>query len=112
MPAPFSDQVDAYSATRTGPHRRRSVVTEIFRRIACAGTICGAVVLLGACSALGTGARDQAYKNFLTAVAKAPQDGYTPYWLGRECEAGGLTFTGPSVPDFCAYVEGDGVSMD
>jgi hypothetical protein len=42
---------------------------------------------------------DQDYKNFLTAVGRAPGEGYTPYWLGRSFSAGGLTFAGPSVSD-------------
>jgi hypothetical protein len=41
-------------------------------------------------------------------VATAPQDGYTPYWLGRGFVAGGLTFTGPYTADFAEEVEGGG----
>lgn len=39
----------------------------------------------------------EGYHSFQTAVARAPKDGYTVYWLGRSFTAGGLTFTGPEV---------------
>jgi len=52
------------------------------------------------------------YKSFLTAVAKAPDDGYSVYWLGREFQAGGLTFKGPEVGDFGDEVVGGGVGFD
>ncbi len=51
------------------------------------------------------------YDNFKTAVANADQQGYTPYWLGREFVAGGLTYKGPDVADFGDEVDGGGVSM-
>jgi hypothetical protein len=40
------------------------------------------------------------YHNFQTAVAQAPTQHYTGYWLGRSFVQGGVTFKGPSVPDF------------
>jgi hypothetical protein len=52
------------------------------------------------------------YANFQTAVAHAPQDGYTPYWLGRSFQAGGLTFVGPITGDPGYEVDGGGISMD
>jgi len=53
------------------------------------------------------------YKSFLTAVAKAPDDGYSVYWLGREFQAGGLTFKGPSADDsrISAFSGGGGVEF-
>jgi len=57
--------------------------------------------------------REAGWHNFQTAVARAPQDGYTVYWLGNEFQAGGHTFTGPSVPDpSIAEVQGGGVVID
>jgi hypothetical protein len=47
------------------------------------------------------------YHNFQTAAAEAPKQHYTAYWLGRSFAQGGVTFTGPSVPDFGQV--GDGV---
>lgn len=58
-----------------------------------------ACVLLFACTDAGR-ADDQDYQNFLTLAKRAPAEGYTMYWLGRQLEGGGLTFTGPSVSDF------------
>jgi hypothetical protein len=73
------------------------------------------ILLLGALlsGCFGGVSRDpgQGYKNFQTAVAKAPQDGYAAYWLGRKFRAGGLTFTGPDVADFGTEVTGGGVQM-
>lgn len=51
-----------------------------------------------------TPADDEFYGNFLTAVARAPSAGFTPYWLGREFPVGGLTFTGPTAPTFAKVV--------
>jgi hypothetical protein len=60
-----------------------------------------------------TAARSQdRYANFQTAVAHAPQDGYTPYWLGGSFQARGLTFVGPITDDVYYEVDGGGVSMD
>jgi len=58
-----------------------------------------ACMLLLACTDSGR-ADDQDYQNFLTLARRAPDEGYTMYWLGRQFEAGGLTFTGPSVSDY------------
>jgi hypothetical protein len=75
------------------------------------------IVLAAACvgaaaSACTNGAigEQHDYSNFQRAVAKAPQQGYTPYWLGRSFEAGGLTFNGPFVADFGDEVSGGGLS--
>src|SRR6266496_2942698 len=71
-----------------------------FHRMVVIGAICGVAALMMACGALAGRNSDQGYKNFVTAAAKAEQDGYTAYWLGREFQADGRTFNGPSVADF------------
>ena len=68
-----------------------------------------ACVLLFACTDSGRG--DQSYQNFLKAAKQAPSDGYTMYWLGRQFDAGGVTFAGPSVDDFGQEVDGGGILM-
>jgi hypothetical protein len=73
------------------------------------GLVIAAAVFAAACT-LGTD-REAGWHNFQTAVAHAPQDGYTVYWLGREFQAGGLTFTGPDVADFGTEVSGGGLEM-
>lgn len=52
------------------------------------------------------------YDNFRTVVATAPGDGYTPYWLGRQFEAGGQQFRGPFTSVIGHEVPGYGVSTD
>ncbi len=51
------------------------------------------------------------FNNFKKAVEDAKADGYTPYWLGKRFEAGGLTFEGPYVDDFFDGLSGGGVSF-
>lgn len=51
------------------------------------------------------------YKNFLAAATRAPQDGYTMYWLGRNPTVGGLVFEGPGVSGFGADIEGGGINL-
>jgi hypothetical protein len=46
------------------------------------------------------------YENFVEAVANAEEVGYTPYWLGRDFSYNGVTFFGPSMPDFGAEIQG------
>jgi|CXWL01.1.fsa_nt_gi hypothetical protein len=50
--------------------------------------------------------QERGFSNFQTAVASADADGYTPYWLGREFEAGGMTFKGSHVSDYGGEIEG------
>ena len=50
------------------------------------------------------------YENFVDLAEQADELGFTPYWLGRSFEAGGLIFEGPSVADFGADVTGGGIS--
>jgi hypothetical protein len=52
------------------------------------------------------------FDNFKTVVPTAPGDGYTPYWLGREFEAGGQQFRGPYTSAIELKVPGGGVSTD
>ena len=60
---------------------------------------CLAALVASACAATSRDP-DQDYKTFQTAATQAPREGYTPYWLGREFDAGSYTFSGPSVADF------------
>lgn len=55
---------------------------------------------------------DHEFHNYQTAVAQAPKEDWTPYWLGRSFDAGGLHFTGPTVADFGDEISGGGVTMD
>jgi hypothetical protein len=52
---------------------------------------------------------EQLFKNFQKAVANAKNEGYTPYWLGRRFDAGGVTFSGPSTDGSYQGREGGGV---
>ena len=72
------------------------------------------VVLIAACGPLGDdiseeAANRQGFDNFQTAVAS--DRNYDIYWLGREFEATGLTFRGPSVASFGDDVEGGGLGI-
>ena len=53
------------------------------------------------------------FDNFKTVVASAEQDGYTPYWLGRGFQAGGLEFRGPFAGDigFSTGITGGGAQF-
>jgi hypothetical protein len=66
-------------------------------RVVLAAACVGAAVSACAVSLPGP---DHEFHNYQTAVAQAPKQGWTAYWLGRSFEAGGMTFKGPSVPDF------------
>jgi hypothetical protein len=46
------------------------------------------------------------YQNFVNAIQQADEVGYTPYWLGRNITYEGVTFLGPSMPDFGGEIEG------
>jgi hypothetical protein len=50
------------------------------------------------------------FENYKDAAARAEEEGYTPYWLGRTFEAGGLTFYGPFAPPRDAFTRGGSVS--
>jgi hypothetical protein len=69
---------------------------------------------LVACDRAGTRQNAEAIlsDNFKTVVATAPRDGYTPYWLGQEFEAGGQQFRGPFTSVIGHEVPGGGVSTD
>jgi hypothetical protein len=75
------------------------------------GRLLVAVVFVVALTACIPARGDKSYQNFVKAAENAPSDGYTMYWLGREFEAGGVTFEGPSVDDFGQEVELGGVLM-
>jgi hypothetical protein len=51
----------------------------------------------------------EGFDNFETAVAS--DRNYDIYWLGREFEAGGLTFKGPDVASFGDEIEGGGLAF-
>ena len=61
-----------------------------------------------ACGCAADRASDQEFRNFKTAAARAPSQGWTPYWLGRNVSAGGLTFSGPNVGDIGSELTGGG----
>jgi hypothetical protein len=52
------------------------------------------------------GADDRGFRNFRERIENAQEEGFEVYWLGREFTAGGLTFRGPSVPDYGDEVDG------
>ena len=54
-------------------------------------TIVAFAILAASCVSGGTNAdaRRQGYEQFLTRVASARADGYSPYWLGQSFDAGG-----------------------
>jgi hypothetical protein len=54
---------------------------------------------------------EQDYQRFLDAVKRAPQEGWTPYWLGRSFTAGGETFEGPGVGGIGGTIEGGGINL-
>ena len=55
-------------------------------------------------------AERQGFDNFKTAVARTDRN-YDIYWMGRDFEAGGLTYEGPDVADFGDEVDGGGLGM-
>ena len=77
-----------------------------------------AVPLLLAPACLGNSGKpvteDHFFDNFKTVVATADKDGYTPYWLGRGFQAGGLEFRGPFAGDigFSTGITGGGAQFD
>jgi hypothetical protein len=46
------------------------------------------------------------YQNFVRAIETADEVGYKPYWLGRNFTHEGITFFGPSMPDFGGEIVG------
>lgn len=68
-----------------------------------------ASVAFSAC--VGGRAADQEFRNFKTVAARAPSQGWTAYWLGRDFTVEATTFTGPSVGDFDSQLTGGGATV-
>lgn len=88
---------------------RHIMINTMFRVVILTAVVSALTALSTACTPSVD--PNEGYKNFQTAVARAPQAGYTVYWLGREFQAGGLTFKGPEVSGTEAEgLEGGGVA--
>lgn len=97
---------------RTNRAPRRPPLTH--RVVAPAIALVGVLVICVAFAAL-TGciegrAPDQDFRNFKKAVGQSKSEAWTPYWLGRRFQAGGLTFIGPAVGDDQEELTGGGLS--
>jgi hypothetical protein len=80
----------------------------IVRAAACVVVLVLAVV--GAACAVSLPGPDHEFHNYQTAVAQAPKQGWTAYWLGRSFQAGGMTFKGPAVADFGDEIPQGGIA--
>lgn len=72
-------------------------------------TLCGVTFAGASCFSTSSDSNDEGYSHFATAAARAPDEGYRAYWLGREFRANELLFRGPSAAGFGSGIAGGGV---
>lgn len=79
-------------------------------RLLTAAPLACAAVIASACLTHALGP-DHYYQNFETAGAKAPSQGYTMYWLGKQFTVGDTTYSGPTYPGFGGDIDGGGATI-